>query len=354
MSASDRSESDSDLHASIGWQSLFRLLKIALFLAVLGFVGHRVQELFSEEVWTDVSLNWFTLVISGCCYAIGWLPAIWFWHRLLQRHQSKISWRTTIAAYYCSHLGKYIPGKASVLLIRGAMVRDGGGRFLSGVITGTFETLFVMGVGFTVAVALIPFFIMKEQIPLSFRWVEAHPLLFSVLWVAMVAISLPLTSRLLSWIVKKTTPSSIDELAETSIPGGNGGEFQITTPFLIQAFFVCLGCWLCHGLSLTALWIGLSHQVPAWEEVLVFTGSVALATTGGFIALFAPAGLGVREGILLELLARQPFLSTQQSILLAFLLRTVWFLTEILMALMLYFILKTSQSNRSQSSTVWF
>jgi uncharacterized membrane protein YbhN (UPF0104 family) len=69
----------------------------------------------------------------------------------------------------------------------------------------------------------------------------------------------------------------------------------------------------------------------------VWTGAVALATSIGFIAVFAPGGFGVREGLLFEVLRTQPEIGAKQAIVVAVLLRLTWLAAEIIAAIGLYY-----------------
>ncbi len=60
--------------------------------------------------------------------------------------------------------------------------------------------------------------------------------------------------------------------------------------------------WSLHGLSLGLVLyaVGVPFELVQWP---FWTGAAALATAIGFLAVFAPGGLGVREGLLIEFLA---------------------------------------------------
>jgi hypothetical protein len=64
---------------------------------------------------------------------------------------------------------------------------------------------------------------------------------------------------------------------------------------------------------------------------------MALATSLGFLVLFAPGGLGVREGILLVILSSQPDISPQTAVVATALTRVVSFLSELAVSSILYF-----------------
>ena len=54
---------------------------------------------------------------AGIAYAVGWLPSVWFWRSLMGSLGGRVTFADAARAYYCGHLGKYVPGKAMVLVI---------------------------------------------------------------------------------------------------------------------------------------------------------------------------------------------------------------------------------------------
>ncbi|MEZ6046842.1 MAG: hypothetical protein R3C11_14940 [Planctomycetaceae bacterium] len=60
-----------------------------------------------------------------------------------------VPWGAAIRAHYCGHLGKYVPGKALVLVIRTALVKNAGCPPALAALTATCETLMMMGTGWS-------------------------------------------------------------------------------------------------------------------------------------------------------------------------------------------------------------
>ena len=67
--------------------------------------------------------------------------------------------------------------------------------------------------------------------------------------------------------------------------------------------------------------------------VPVVIAGVALATVAGFVVAVLPGGLGVREGVLMSVLA--PALGTDVSVIAALALRLVWVMAELIAAAIL-------------------
>lgn len=300
---------------------------------VLGYVCRHGYRLWTQS---DVrhrplaasSAGW--LVLAGAVYIVSWLPSVWFWRELMRALGGRVKFGDAARAYYCGHLGKYIPGKAMVLVIRAALVKDRGCRPLTATVTASYETLTMMGTGVALGAALAP---------LLFRtWIATHAPALSlspalqaaialVAVTALVAGSLPFVSKLLTWIAVKATPDSSLASAEgISIP-----------PRLMAA-----GCgafvlsWAVQGVSLGIVVHavgGKGFDLSSWP---LWTGATALSTSLGFAVLFAPGGLGVREGILLAILNFQPGMSAQTAVAVTVLSRIVSFLAELVISAVLF------------------
>src|SRR5690606_37867382 len=71
---------------------------------------------------SNVSYAW--LAASAALYAIGMVPSWWFWHLTLRAMGAQPTWQESCRAFFIGHLGKYVPGKALVVVIRAGMIRS--------------------------------------------------------------------------------------------------------------------------------------------------------------------------------------------------------------------------------------
>lgn len=63
-----------------------------------------------------------------------------------------------------------------------------------------------------------------------------------------------------------------------------------------------LGSWVAAGVQVYVLVVAVGAE-PGWGTLAVCLGGFAVGTLSGFVAVFAPAGIGVREAVLLAVLA---------------------------------------------------
>ncbi len=103
---------------------LIAALKIALVVAVLWGMQRTIRTALAdleEHHWSAASLRPGWLIVSGVIYLAGLLPPALFWHRLLKLFGQPAPKLRAVRAWYIGSLGKYVPGKAAVIVLRTAL-----------------------------------------------------------------------------------------------------------------------------------------------------------------------------------------------------------------------------------------
>jgi hypothetical protein len=319
--------------ATAVFRRVWPIVKWLLFGLVLLFIGDRARRLWQQGEFTSIEVNWLWLLASCGLYIVSWCPSVLFWQRLIHGFGGSCRTADVAQAYFAGHLGKYIPGKASVLIIRAGILQDRGCQAGLAALTSTCETLICMGVGAAVSLTLAPLAWpsrLVERLPMPIRVGMERPLLFGAAVVVASVVLVPLIARLLTLVACKLAPSTEpSELSDSTPVRANR---LLPWHVLLAWCFAFVTTWLLQGLSLgcalRAVGVG-----AAWSDWLTWTGEISSASFLGFVAVFAPGGLGVREGILSELLADQSGISAAQGLMAAVLLRGTWLLGEIIATL---------------------
>lgn len=300
------------------------IAKLIFRLTILALVGvgiwHTVVKALVELEERKFSLTqiqpWW-LVVAGVVYLAGMIPSWLFWHRTLLAMGQRPRWQESLRAFYIGHLGKYVPGKALVVILRTGLIRSNRVDTSVAATSVFVETLTMMAVGAFVAAATLGM-MFREQV-----WLL---LLAVVLMLCAGGPTLPPIFRRLVRLVgvKKVSPDIDSALA--------GLDIRLMSYGWIT---VALG-WCLLGLS---LWATL-HAIPTTTTNPVsvadwplITACVALAMVAGFLSLL-PGGIGIREYVVMTLLV-QPFGAAAAAVS-AILLRLVWLLAELLFAGILY------------------
>lgn len=302
----------------------FLALKIAIVLVVTWAVADTLlkasNQLSGYDAW---SLRPLWLVAAGSLYLLGLLPAGLFWYHVLLKMGQKAGLAETLTAYYVGHLGKYVPGKAMVVIIRTGMIRGNRVNTALAAASVFYETLTMMAVGAFLSAAILAV------------WCRGHWLLFSAALGLMVAAGLPTIPPVFRFLARLARVGKSDPAVREKIDA-------LGVPTLLAGWAAMTATWLVLALSLWATLEAIGVQ--AMELVAhfpQFLASVSLAMVAGFLSLI-PGGLGVRDMILAELLVPYfdrvtcPIEPAATAVLSALLLRVTWLLAELILSAILY------------------
>lgn len=281
-----------------------------LFLVVLGFVFYYVFKSFNDLTPYLYKINYVSLVLSFLFTLIAYIFSLMIWIDLAQAFGLKSSFTSAARAWSLSQLGKYIPGKAGLILVRLDAYENSPKKTVTVATFVEFVTAFIAScllVLFSVLFIknLIPFYIKIMALILSFvLLILLHPMLLK-----------PLTNALLKLCQR-------DPIIDFP-------SFALILKFVVINFLIGIP----YGL-------GLYYAMNCFSDIALplaipITGIYYAASLVGLAALFAPAGLGVREGIIFLLL---PALIPKGVVIAgAIMIRIVSIAVELCLAIFFYF-----------------
>ena len=295
--------------------------KLALALLILALVARHFIRILSRPELDPYpfALRIPYLIPAAFLYLGAHTCWAWFWVRLLRSQGVQVSFFNGLRAYFVSQFGKYVPGKAWVILIRVAMLRGTpGGTPLTVGVTATYETLTSMGAGATLGMLLLP-------------WVGVVPKELSDNFAFVIVIAaLPLVLGLLN----KMAARRIAKLRGPDAPPLPSPPFTL----LLQGFLHGIAGWcllgLATGFAIQA--VAPEPPTPTFDSFLADLGAMSLAYVAGFFVLVAPGGLGIRELILQYALSprfeatMEKGLATALAAVVSLALRLTWTLAELL------------------------
>ncbi len=265
--------------------------------------------------WSQVRYGYLTLAAG--LYLVGMLPMGWYWHRLLNRFGHHPPLLATLRAFYVGHLGKYVPGKAMVVVLRTGLLARFGVPSTVAAVSIFAETLTMMSVGAFIAAATLS--ILYRQFP----W------LILLATGLMIGAGVPTLPPAFRFLVRKMKLSRLDPQIDQTLQA-------YTMRVVAYGWAANLVGWWLLGMSLWAVIVALPIS-PATVPLGVFlprlTASVSLAVVAGFLSLL-PGGVLVREFVLNQLLV-QPF-GRPTAVVSAILLRLIWLVSEAVISIILY------------------
>ncbi len=301
-------------------------IKAILTVLVLAFVARHVawtwRDIQGRGETVRIDAAWVGLSVALYLAGLSAFGA-YFW-RVLQAGATPTAFFPAFRAYLISHLGKYVPGKAMVVVMRAGLVVPYGARPATAAFATLYETLVMMAAGGLVAGA--GFAIgsgPSARVPVPFSGgseVEA-PL-------ALLGFGLGLAFLVVVW------PSVFPRLAGLAkVPLPNVGPDALprfSFSLLVEGLAWSTLGWILLGLSQVAVIRGLLPEGLAVSSWPLAIASVALATVAGFVVPISPGGLGVREWVLWTALASA--IDRDLAVVAALLLRLAWVIGEVLVA----------------------
>ena len=306
-------------------QSLFskKWLIVAVKLLIIVLVAWFVRDTL-VKAWRQIgeqTWHWqpFWLVSAGAIYLIGLLPAAAYWHYVLKVLGQDVRWANTLRAYYIGHLGKYVPGKAMVVILRTGMVR--GHRVDTGVaaVSVFFETLTMMAVGAFMAAGILAVRLREERM---LFWGSIGLMIVSGLPV------LPPIFRRLARLagIGKSNPAAAAALS------------RLGWDTLLAGWMCMMLVWVLMAASLWATFRAMGMDIGLIEYAPELIAAVSLSMVAGFLS-FIPAGLGVRDLVLVELLVKMfasGGINDAMATVAGGLLRLIWLVSELIISGILY------------------
>jgi glycosyltransferase 2 family protein len=228
------------------------------------------------------------LLIPGIAFAlIAVVCQVYGWNALIRLLNVRIPFQKAFTGYVISFLPRYIPGTVWGYLSRGEWLwkEKGVNRAIT-----NFSSIL------EVAIIILTNLLLYEvaQRPFKGYSLQFGSEILSIIGVAM------LVWVIFHFFIQKW---GYLPLFNRWLPGLKEWKFSLVD--WMAAFISYIAMWLSYGASLWLILRAISPQAVSWSfsSWIQITGYFNLSWLVGFLILFVPAGLGVREAILANLLA---------------------------------------------------
>lgn len=262
------------------------------------------------------------LIAAGMLYLTAHTLWATVFVQLLRSTGQPVGWRQGVRAYFVSQLGKYVPGKAWVIVLRAGVLRQQGLNPVLVGVAATYEALTSMAAGALLAVMLLPWAGLGDLLP---KWA----------WLVLGGLALlPAAAGALHKVGAKIAEKKRGQAARWPAPP--------STVLMLGLAQCALGwCLLAVGLWCTVEGLSFGDGRFDLERLLMMLAAVSLSYVAGFVILVTPGGLGARELVLQMVLFEQfkPHPAAEgRAVVVALVVRLVWTAAEVLLAVTLYWI----------------
>jgi hypothetical protein len=252
-------------------------------LLVVAFLALYLARNWSQVAAHPWRIDWPRLALATLCVLAAYSGFVLTWRRILGHLGGRLSVRDAHRIWYLGNLGRYVPGKVLQLAGTAYLARAKGVSPVLTVSASLTSQVFVLVAGLLVAAATLP------------ELGAAATTDLSVLWTVGLAVAALLVVVVLSPI--------LDTIYRFALRLIRKSEYHASIPVRerIVLLAVSLLAWIALG---TGFWlfVGAVTSLDA-GAVIPLIGISAAGYVGGYLAVFVPGGLGVREGLYALLLA---------------------------------------------------
>lgn len=303
---------------------LLLVAKLAILALTVWFVRRslmdgwaKLNNQIEQGLWSPKNLNWGWLAVAAALYPLAQTPFGWFWRRVLRGLGYELPLPKVLRAYYVGLLGRYIPGKAMVVVIRGGLLARYGVRPATAAVSVFYETLTMMAVGSAVGVVMLLW-----KFPEQKTWLATAV-------VTMLVTGAPTIPAVREFLIKRLRRGRLD--SESSHNVKRPGFASLVFCWCVVAVGWCL---MGTSIALTLRAAGFAAAGSWFDQWAVGTAAASLSVVLGFLS-FIPVGLGVREAVLFTVL--KGTYGEPAALVAAVLVRLVWLLSEVAVSVILYF-----------------
>ena len=297
--------------------SLLKAGKIVLQLLVTGVVTWFILRAVGLDLQglrtLDLSLwnvRWVLVALSSLLLLAAFTYTAALWGVMVREMGGyEVGLVASLRVFFTANLARYVPGKLWQIAGLAYLARR------EGVPPGTATGAAVLGQAFALAGAILVGAGVLMGSDLGVR--------FGGGWVAGVLVVLLVTATFPA--VFKGALALWFRVARAEVPGG----FRPDQVFGVRWLGLHAVGWVLQGLAFWMLARGLGMDLPGFQGVVAYSAGYAL----GYVAIFAPAGIGVREGFLIVFLG--PILGGAAAAVLAVVARLWSTAVELILAVSL-------------------
>ncbi len=262
-------------------KQLWLTAQYVFFTVAVVYFGLKIRSEWADLTSLPATLhpNWWMVLGSAGWVALSYVVLIETWRQIVVAWGGRLSWPSAARIWFISNLGRYVPGKIWQITAMGALAEEAGVSSVAAVGSALVVNLVNLIAGFlVVAVAGSRLLVTGFNTLLLISLIVFCALVLGSPWL------LPPLMRLAQRVSGRKMPiPAIPPLA------------------IIFAVAGCSLAWNLYGIAFHDLTVALFGGAAGRPSY--YTAVFTLSYLAGYLTLFAPGGIGVRETTLVTLLA---------------------------------------------------
>jgi glycosyltransferase 2 family protein len=276
------------------------VLAVAVIVLVGRVLWADLQQLRAQPI--PVTPVWWLIALSGALFLSAHAVLVQTWRTVLGSWDATLPFWTAARIWSVSSLGRYLPGKIWQIGAMGAMARDVGVSPVAASGSAILGTLVNLVAGF--AVALIGGRALLERS--SGEAGTRGATLLVVVATAALLLAPVVLPKVTPWLGRRV---------------GRPVDARLPARAVIAALAGNIVAWLLYGAAFQLFMTGLlGAAAGGYAEYLA---AYTISYLVGYLALFAPAGIGAREGAMVTVLSYAGLATRPEAALVALASR-VW------------------------------
>lgn len=252
------------------------LLRGLLLAVTFGFIGYALLRQWSdvEVAARAVEIRWGWILAASLVVMGTYAVLIQSWRMLLAGWGGHLSYPTAVRIWTIANLGRYLPGKVWSISALGVMAAAEGVSGIAAAGAAVLGTTLNIGAGFAVAVITG-----TKGLDGIYPGFGAATKVGAIMFITGV-VALP-------WML----PALLDRFARWR--GMPVSDQHLTRGTIWLSAAINAVSWVGYGLAFALFAQGVTPQIS--RDPVLFIAGYSASYLVGFLALFAPGGVGVRE-----------------------------------------------------------
>lgn len=292
------------------------ILNISVLFAVTYFLVINLKEISAYEY----EVNWVRLIFGFFFTVAAYIISFLIWIQIAASFNLKAPFLLSGKAWFLAQLGKYVPGKVATLLVR----LDAYKGYSKKKVTVATGVEVIIAFASVCLIIIISIFFSPHDVPQTLKTAGIIGTL-----IFLIMLYPPLIMRLANMILQLFKRDAIEEMPRF------GAMFKLVLEYSIMILVNGLGVYFIYD----------SIKPVSFDYFMIITAVYYSASLIGLVALFAPAGIGVREGLIFIVLIE--FIPKPVVIVGTIVARLVTIIVEIVLAL-IFVVLANKCSRRNQ------